>query len=452
MLKQRLFQAAVLATSLLFFFEKTVAQSPVELPIAAFTGNPTTGCAPLTVTYTNQSQFATSYQWVFQGGTPGTSTLTNPTVVYSTPGTYSVTLTAISAAGQDVLVKTNYISVLTTPTANFTFTSSGLTATFTSTSTGNPTSYLWNFGDGQTSTEQDPIHTYAQDGVYSVKLTVTNQCGTTMITKTVTIVTLPTANFTFTPATGCAPLTVHYTNTSSANSVSYMWAFLGGSPATSTAVNPTVIYTQPGTYSVTMTATNTAGSDTKTVVNAVTVGTVPATSFASTASGLTVSFTNTTTGATSYSWNFGDGQTSTEQNPSHTYAADGTYTVVLTATNACGSTTFTKTFTLTTPPTAAFTAAPTSGCATLTVAFTNNSSANSTSFLWDFPGGSPSTSTEQNPTVTYQTAGTYTATLTATNDGDFYQHLDERGGRHLPLGLRRRGDIDARKPGAHLLG
>jgi len=131
---------------------------------------------------------------------------------------------------------------------------------------------------------------------------------------------------------------------------------------------------------------------------------------------LTVQFADTSTNTpTSWLWDFGDGATATEQNPTHTYTAPGLYTVTLTATNEYGSDTLTKTdhIDVGDPPAAQFTATPPTGYAPLTVQFADTSTNTPTSWLWDFGDGA--TTTEQNPTHTYQNIGTYTATLTATN-------------------------------------
>jgi PKD repeat protein len=135
---------------------------------------------------------------------------------------------------------------------------------------------------------------------------------------------------------------------------------------------------------------------------------------------LTVTFTDASSGSpTSWSWNFGDGGTSTAQNPSHQYTSAGIFDVTLTATNAGGNDVETKTGYITVtappPPTANFTGTPTSGLAPLTVAFTDSSTGNPTSWSWNF--GDNGTSTQQSPSHTYQSAGTYTVTLTATNAG-----------------------------------
>ena len=131
---------------------------------------------------------------------------------------------------------------------------------------------------------------------------------------------------------------------------------------------------------------------------------------------LTVQFTDTSTcSPTSWSWTFGDGNTSTDQNPTRTYECVGTYTVTLTATNEYGTDTETKTnyIDVGDPPVASFTASPSHGYAPLTVQFTDTSTNAPTSWSWTFGDGA--TSSAQNPTHTYTEVGTYTVTLTATN-------------------------------------
>nr|MBP6828600.1 PKD domain-containing protein [Saprospiraceae bacterium] len=384
-------------------------------PTADFSASPTTGCATFTVQFTNESSpNATSYSWTFAGGLPATSSLTNPIVVYQTPGDYNVTLTAFNVSGSSTTVKTSYIHVQTVPVTNFSFTTNGLTATFTNLTTGG-TTYLWSFGDGATSTETNPVHTYDDPGVYTVILTATNACGSTNISKSVIVSTPPLAAFTASPTSGCGPLTVQFTNQSSGNPTSYNWLFPGGTPSASTEQNPTVVYNTPGTYSVTLTVGNNAGTNSITQTNYITVNAAPVAGFTSNTNGAIASFTNTSQNATAYSWNFGDGGTSNLTNPTHTYTNDGTYTVTLTATGPCGTATSSQSVTIATPPTAGFSASPLAGCAPLTVQFTNASSQNATSWNWQFPGGTPSSSTQQNPSVVYSNSGTYTVTLTVSN-------------------------------------
>ena len=159
----------------------------------------------------------------------------------------------------------------------------------------------------------------------------------------------PVASFTGTPTSGTAPLTVNFTDASTGSPTSWSWTF--GDGGTSTAQNPSRTYTAAGTYTVALTVANAAGNNTLTRTGYITVtaaGSAPVASFTGTpttgTAPLAVTFTDASTGSpTSWSWTFGDGGTSTAQNPSHTYAAAGTYTVALTATNAFGNNTMTRT-------------------------------------------------------------------------------------------------------------
>ncbi len=134
---------------------------------------------------------------------------------------------------------------------------------------------------------------------------------------------------------------------------------------------------------------------------------------------LTTQFTDQSQAGTTYSWNFGDGGTSTLKNPSHTYTTIGTFTVTETVTNAFGSDTETKVNYITTtapqPPIANFIASATDTYINESVIFTDKSLENPTSWYWTFEGGTPATSTAQNPTVTYSAVGTYDVTLVVTN-------------------------------------
>ncbi|MFZ5981492.1 MAG: PKD domain-containing protein [Candidatus Zixiibacteriota bacterium] len=326
------------------------AVSGGSAPVAAFSASPTSGCVSLTVSFTDASTNSpTSWSWSFGDG--GSSTTQNPSHTYTAAGTYTVTLTATNEYGSDSETKTGYITVSEGPTASFTGTpTSGevpLTVTFTNSSSG-ATSYSWTFGDGGTSTSQNPSHIYTAAGTYTVALTATNACGSDTYTRTgyITVTcTAPTASFTGTPTSGDAPLTVAFTDAST-GATAWSWDF--GDGGTSTSQNPSHTYTAVGTYTVALTVTNSCGSDTYTRTDYITVTcTAPTAAFSgSPTSGdypLTVAFTDASTGATSWSWDFGDGGTSTSQNPSHTYTATGTYTVALTVTNACGSDSETKT-------------------------------------------------------------------------------------------------------------
>jgi PKD repeat protein len=253
-----------------------------EPPVADFSASPTSGDAPLAVSFTDSSTGnPTSWRWDFGDGT--TSTAQNPGHTYTSPGTYSVILTATNASGSDTKTRADYITVTTpaSPTADFSGTptsgSAPLTVSFTDSSTGSPTGWSWDFGDGTTSTAQNPDHTYALPGTYSVSLTATNAGGSDTKTLTdyitVSAPASPTADFSASPTSGDAPLAVSFTDSSTGSPTSWSWDF--GDGTTSTAQNPDHTYTSPGTYTVSLTASNVTGSDTKTRTDYISVTEAP---------------------------------------------------------------------------------------------------------------------------------------------------------------------------------
>ncbi len=298
--------------------------------------------------------------------------------------------------------------------ADFTFESGTERAvTFKNTSK-NATGYAWDFGDGNTSKEENPTHTYAKDSTYTVKLTATNAGGSATKTATLTITLAGAsiqvvANFTFEADSETAGK-VTFKNTSE-NATSYAWDFGDGNK--STDENPTHTYAKDGTYTVKLTATNEGKSADKTAtinLKGTSIQVKASFTFSKGTEG-TVTFKNTSEGATSYEWDFGDGNTSTDENPTHMYTKDSTYTVKLTATNKDGSADTTQTVSIVLPPTSSFTFSKgTDGAVTFT-----NMSENATSYAWTFGDGN--TSIDENPTHTYAKNDTYTVTLTATNKG-----------------------------------
>ncbi|MCB0625781.1 MAG: PKD domain-containing protein, partial [Saprospiraceae bacterium] len=261
-------------------------------PVANFSATPTSGCIPVTVQFTDLSENnPIAYIWSFPGGIPSASNQPNPIVAYTQAGVYDVTLTVVNPAGNDTYSVNDLIVIQQPPTALFTSAINGTTVNFTNTSSANATSYLWDFGDGMTSTQANPSHTYTGDGAYVVMLTATNNCGSSTYFQVVTIITAPTAGFSASPTSGCTDLTVQYTNQSSVGVTSWNWSFPGGNPSTSTQQNPTVIYTSPGTFNATLIVTNSFGSDTLTQTNLITADDAPMAGFTSSTNGLEASFT-----------------------------------------------------------------------------------------------------------------------------------------------------------------
>jgi len=227
---------------------------------------------------------------------------------------------------------------------------------------------------------------------------------------------IPYPAFLNTGTEGCSPFTVLYTDQSD-STATWSWAFEGGEPAVSSEQNPIVVYNNSGTYNVTLEVTTNAGN-TYTInrPNSVVIGATPTAEFSSSVTGAVVNFTNMSTGNGDYFWDFGDGETSNSDQPSHTYDMVGTYTVTLTTTNDCGTVTTTQDVTiLAIAPTASFSMSGTQGCTPFTVEFTDLSTGVPDSWEWEFEGGDPATSTDQHPTVVYNSAGTYTVTLNVTN-------------------------------------
>jgi PKD repeat protein len=295
--------------------------------------------------------------------------------------------------------------------------SAGQAVQFTDTSTGGPTSWSWDFGDGSTSTLQNPQHSYAAPGFRRITLTVTSTSGAKRANRTITVMPgTASATFVFSPSTPGPGQTVQFADTTAGDPTSWRWDFGDGS--TSTAKNPSHVYLAAASYSVSLTANTSSGSchgsRTLTVASITLLSAAFSFAPASPVPGQAVQFTDMSTGnPTSWLWNFGDGSTSAAQNPSHIFAAAGSRSVTLTVSNATGSNTTTRTLTVAAGLTASFSYSPSSPAAGQTVEFTDASTGNPTSWLWNFGDGS--TSTAQNPSHTFAAAGSRTVTLTVSN-------------------------------------
>lgn len=202
----------------------------------------------------------------------------------------------------------------------------------------NAETYLWDFGDGTTSTLFEPVHTYEEPDTYTVSLTASNSTFSQTVSQLVSLgeVGPPEAAFSFEVSAEPGSLTVAFENTSS-GATSFEWDF--GDGRTSKEENPSHTYSRSDTYLVTLTVTNADGSDTASAFV-----TVPAETGLVVANfdfevspepgSLTVIFTDASTNANRWTWDFGDGRTSTEENPIHTYNSADTYVVTLEARNA----------------------------------------------------------------------------------------------------------------------
>ena len=304
-----------------------------------------------------------------------------------------------------------------------------LAVNFTNTST-NALSYLWNFGDGTTTTAFAPSHTFTNPGVYTVTVSAanTNACFRTNDTQRLIIYVdtdaiHPSFNYTF--ADSCGPYITTLINTSTqsiwsdSTFTAYSWYFSDG---TSTIGENPGNHTFPaeGTYTITLVMRDTAACNSPDTVSKVisfnnflvtNSFTIPDTICLGTP--VTPSFL--ANNATSLLWSFGNGATFTSSPPTYTYDSVGTYTVSFIATNpgACnGADTATAHITVLTGPVANFTFTPITAVPNQAVTFTNLSS-NATRYLWDF--GDNTTSTDISPVHQYDNTGDFKACLTAYN-------------------------------------
>ncbi|MFT3860689.1 PKD domain-containing protein [Micropruina sp.] len=260
---------------------------------------------------------------------------------------YSRTLT--SAEVLDHFIKGGGTPANVSPTADFTYQVNKLAVSFSGTastdSDGTIGSYSWDFGDGGTSTLAEPTHTFATAGSQSVTLTVTDDDGATATTtKTVTTVANKAPSASFTSAVNKQAVTFDGTGSTDSDGTiaSYLWDFGDGS--SSAESNPSHTYASVGTFSVTLTVTDSDGS-TGTVTQSVTTVTnaSPTASFTSSVASLSVSFdasgsSDSDGSVASYAWDFGDGGSGTGKTLAHTFPAAGDYAVTLTVTDDGGAT------------------------------------------------------------------------------------------------------------------
>ena len=392
-------------------------------PQSLFTGTPSSACqTPLTVHFTNSSVGAFSYAWSFGDG--GTSMLANPNHTYTSFGNFDVTLITTNAQGcNDTLVKTGYIS-LAPPHVDINNLPldqcAPLTHTFTSTLTTNDpvASYLWDFGDGTTSTLISPTHTFPS-GTYIIKLRITTASGcvdSVTYNPGVIASTKPIANFSATPRDVCAHLLVQFTDLSTGTVTAWSWFF--GDGGTANTRNPVHIYEDTGYFTVKLIVWNNGCPDSISFVNYIHIN-PPIAKFSvafNCINPFVQNFTDASIGADEWNWNFGDGATSTVTSPVHTYAATGNYTVTLLVRNHTTGCEYTRTTGVQIVwEKAHFTASDSVLCRNNPVSFiaTGNTAANIVAYDWTFGDGG--TATGANPSHTYTLAGKYTVRLIITD-------------------------------------
>lgn len=325
-------------------------------PSAGFSENkPTTACsAPLSVTFNSTTQNVQSYLWKFDDSS--SSTLPNPTHTFTKPGSYDVSVMVTAGNGcTDTLTKKGlvYIGPPAIESINqlpFNNCAPATVPFVANIKIPEPiASYVWNFGDGSSSTQATPSHRYNNTGAYTVTLAVKtiNGCvGTYTLPNAVVLNTRPKALFTAQPTVGCAQQDIRFNNTSLGEMTSWLWDF--GDGTTSDQRNPIHQYSDSGHFSVSLIVRKDACADSVQLSNLIHI-TPPVAKFSKEfdckAPGV-INFKDQSTGAAAWRWDFGDGAKSVEANPIHPFKASGKYKVMLEVTNGACRQTFSELITV----------------------------------------------------------------------------------------------------------
>lgn len=411
-----------------------------ENPVAVFSANEGMNnvlingvCQNIAVQFTDNSSTATGniINWDWNFGDGATSNIQNPTHTFSSAGTFNVRLITTTDLGcVDTLITP--VTVHPLPVANFSAGNECLNvaSSFTDGSTitsGNVATWNWNFGDSNTSNLQNPAHTYSAAGTYTVTLNVTSDRGcvnANPFTANVTVYPLPVADFTHNDF--CPNVQGNFTNQSaiSSGTVSNFTYDFGDGSATSNIQNPTHTYAASGNYNVNLSVVSNNGcahDTTKTVfVNPAPLAWFSATDVCITQPNIFTDMSSVAnpSAITQWAWDMTNNGSIeyTSQNASHTYPSFGTYDVLLIVTSTGGCTDDTL-IPVTVFPGAVADFSVTDECLNVANIFTDQSSVSSGSIVnwaWDF--GDATTATTQHPTHTYNSHGTFNATLTVTSD------------------------------------
>ena len=398
-------------------------------PLAAFSFSNICENAPVNFTDNSTITQGNINQWNWNFGDGTSSNLQNPIHTYSVAGTYTVILNISS--NQGCLGSTmQVVNVNPVPVANFNASNGclGMATIYNNTSSitiGNITSYSWNFGDGNTSFQFNPINTYANAGTYSITLIATSNMGcVNYINLPVTIYPVPVVNFS--APSVCQKSSFTFTNNSTiatGSIVSWNWNFGDGTP-NSNIQTPSHTYIGIGNFLVSLGATSNFGCAI-TGTNSVKSWPLPFVSFTSNnvCFGVSNQFTNNSNifsgSIVSWAWDFnGDGITdNTNQNPFNLYAAAGSYSVSLIAvSNANCVNSYSTVINVNPVPQVSFVG--NNVCNGSPTTFSNQTTLGAggqiTSYLWNLGNGN--TNTSYNPNIVYTNPGTYVVNLTATSN------------------------------------
>lgn len=443
--------------------DKDIGFVTAYIPLVAnFTNTTTTGVLPLSVTFTDNSTGGpTSFAWQLNDGGANKS-VRSPTTSYSTNGTKIINLTVWNTSYNssyclqgncdplrdsmsrpiEIVSKQGIITRFYTDISTFTGQAKGqvpLALQFTDNSTGDPTdifsSRAWTFGDGNTSTDTNPTHTYYTPGLYPVSLNVTGLWSSNKTTRQEYVnAYLPiSANFSFTSGGTCEPpvfpalynFVANQTKPGHSNPDKFNWSFDDGT-SNATMRNPSHVFNLPGLYNVTLTTLNTTHDITASEMKQIQITGLYANFTANPMIGyqettgqvIPVTFTSNATdvfGATYYHWEFGNGGSSIQPNAQTTYNRPGDYIVNFTVGNSCNEFNSTqKTIRIIERPIGNFAYAPKYGTFPLEVQFTDLTTDAPNQWEWSFGDGTPNV-TVQNPKHTYAAPGDYWVTLTVRN-------------------------------------
>ena len=402
---------------------KNIESYPV--PLLAFTHD-TLVCKNDSIQMSNSTTGANQYDWNFGNGL--TDTRINPNSLYTNIGIYSIRLQATSAKGCfDSLRST--IRVIEAPQASFIPSldegCAPLEVTFNNTSIAEFETYQWDYGQGQTSTNRiaDTI-TYEQgrhDTTYFVQLIVSNQCRIDTFSDSILVHPTPVALFETDRDIGCSPLNLLLSNNLTyGDPDSLIWNFGDGSAPFITTKNTfdeplSHIYTTnrlPSDYTIEYIAKNKCGADTayKTITVFKTVEAFFNTDTLRGCFPLTVNFTNSSRGYVDYAWDFGDGNVSNVNNPSHTFTQSGTFTVKIYVTDSCSYDTFERQILVYPAPNVSFDFIRDSICQYDSISFLSTS-ANVSGIYWEFGDGDSSRLTD--PVHQFDSSGTFSVRYTA---------------------------------------
>ncbi len=416
----------------------------VTNPKALFTPSVVNGCAPLTVTLQDQSEFAENYTWSTPSGVLSDPNVAEPTLYLEDPGAYTGVQLIIQDENncRDTMVLSDMIYANTIEMDLGVDISGGcvpLTTTFTDLSNNlytNNTSWEWTFGENLgTSNAQSPSFTFDETGEFAVELTVTDDwgCSATQVFDNAVSASQPIAFFE-TEDFGCTGNSISFINISDGEDLSFLWDFGDG---TSTEEAPEHSFSAEGVYTVCLTITDVNNcSDTYCLDDYITINDPEAdftvdNNFAS-CPPMTVNFTNMSTDAVEYKWDFGDGTTSTQEEPTHVYTIPGTYEVMLIASSTpfCHDTIKFDDFIVLDGPVGEYVFDVDSTCAPATITFIGNSVADY-EYTWDMGDGQLFSSNAfidaDTIVYTYALPGNYTPTLSLENQTGCFRTLPNHG-------------------------